>query len=46
MLSMDDEYAKEILEVSSLDDTKDSQLMSCCKPGEYMEEIYAATFAK
>ena len=37
---------EEIVEVSSLEDKKYSQLMSCFEPVECMEEIDAAVFAK
>jgi len=43
---MDDGHVEEIVEVSSLEDNKDSQLMSCLEPVECMEEIIAAAFAK
>ncbi len=46
MLPIDDEHVEEIIEVLSWEDKEDSQLMSCLEPVEYMEEIYAAAFAK
>ena len=46
MLPMDDEHVVEILEVSSLEDKEDSQLMSCLEQVECMEKINAAAFVK
>ena len=43
---MDDEHVEEIVKVPLLDDTEDSQLVSCLEPVECMEEIHAAAFAK
>ena len=37
---------EKIVEVSSLEDKEDSQLMSCLEPVECMEEIDAAAIAK